>query len=261
MNRIYHDFFLPDQTQQYYELLLFLKDEGYEFYTVRDFESIVSESVSQKKCCVLRRDVDTLNDKALKEMFSIEHEVGARCTYYFRLRTLNPELMRQIESGGGEASYHYEEISDCIKKYHLRSKEKVYEHMKEIREEFSRNLTYVRKVSGLPCVTVASHGEWPNRRLKVPNLELMTDSLRVQMGILREAYDEEAMRYIEKRFADQTTDDVVTDIINYVNINHPQKIYILTHPAQWRADIYGSLLADTRRLFEEIQYRFCGGLK
>lgn len=41
--RLYHDFGIPDQIGLYEKLLAGLKDAGYQFYTVCDFEKVTEE--------------------------------------------------------------------------------------------------------------------------------------------------------------------------------------------------------------------------
>ncbi len=187
-------------------------------------------------------------------MLEIEKEIGAKCSYYFRLRTMDVPFMKKIEDEGGEASYHYEEISDYIIKHRLKSKEKIYANIDEIRESFKVNLGLMRSITGLPCVTVASHGEWVNRRIGIKNTELMSKELRREMGIAREVYDEEAMKFVDVRFADQGKNNFIDEIMATVSTKHPRTVYILTHPAQWRADFVGSVKLDFRRIMDEIYY-------
>ena len=89
-------------------------------------------------------------------------------SYFFRLSTLAPALMAEIAAGGGEASYHYEELSWVAKRRRLRSRSDALRALPEARDRFAENLQTLRMKTGLPMRVVASHGDFVNRRLGYP---------------------------------------------------------------------------------------------
>ncbi len=61
---------------------------------------------------ILRHDVDLLPQNALA-MAQLEHDLGIRGTYYFRIvpASFNPQIIEQIAKFGHEVGYHYEDVS------------------------------------------------------------------------------------------------------------------------------------------------------
>ena len=209
--RLYDDFLRPSKIGEYEKIIKTAVEEGYEFHTILSFEEVREQLDSQKKYLILRRDIDTADSAFLYKMLEIEKRYHARCSYYFRLSTKNCKLMQAIQLAGGESSYHYEEFATYCYKHRIRNREKGLTHLDEIRANFVKNLNYLRKKTGLPCLTVASHGDYVNTKLGVQNTILMTDEVRMQVGLVREAYDEEHMDALTCRLADQVLTDTFTE--------------------------------------------------
>jgi hypothetical protein len=74
-------------------------------------------SVIPKSLILLRHDVDLLPQNSLATA-KLEHSLGIRGTYYFRIvpQSLNPEIIREIASLGHEIGYHYEDLDLAHKK-------------------------------------------------------------------------------------------------------------------------------------------------
>ncbi len=254
IKRIEHDFFILNRINEYERLLKCFKDNGFIFHTVRSFENISEPS---SKICILRRDVDSRNKSILNEMLSVEKNYEACCSYYFRLRTLDIPFMQKIEEFGGEASYHFEEIASYAIKHHLKSREEVFSHIDDIRDNFCENIKKVRSKSGLECVTISSHGEWINRKLKVTNRELLNDRIRSEMGIVCETYDTDCMNRVNIRHADhnEPRDSFVDRISEEISDKEQTIVYILTHPSHWKSDWGGSLRINVRRITDELYWR------
>ena len=168
--RLYNDFFRPSKDGTYEQILKAARDGGYEFHTMLSFEEVVKNGVQEgMKCLILRHDIDTADYKILRKMFALEIKYGARATYYFRQNTYNLLLMNEIAIGGGESSYHFEELATYCYKHHIKQKEGALSHIEEIRDLFINNVRNFREKTGLPCLTVASHGDMMNTRLKMQN--------------------------------------------------------------------------------------------
>ena len=67
--------------QTYRELLLTLQKADYQFLT---FEEYISSSVRPERWVILRHDVDLKAANSLRTA-EIEHELGIRASYYFRI--------------------------------------------------------------------------------------------------------------------------------------------------------------------------------
>jgi hypothetical protein len=152
---------------------------------------------------VHRHDIDS-DVRTARKMFALEVRHGVSASYYFRLSTLDFGFMRDIEAAGGEASYHYEEVATFAKRHRLRRADDVRARFPEIRELFLRNFMRVREQLGLPMTTVASHGDFANRRLNVINHELLDDPAAApRCGIECESYDVDLLRHFDLYISDQ----------------------------------------------------------
>lgn len=143
----------------YRELLVTLKSCGYRFLRYEEY-CIEGESLllNKEDICwvILRHDVDELPLNALR-MAKIEHELGIRATYYFRVvkQSNDPEVIRAIARLGHEIGYHYEDLALAKGNVEIAKK------------NFKENLEYFR--SFYPVKTVCMHGsstsEYDNRLL------------------------------------------------------------------------------------------------
>ena len=250
--RLYDDFLRPSKIGEYEKIIKTAVEEGYEFHTILSFEEVREQLDSQKKYLILRRDIDTADSAFLYKMLEIEKRYHARCSYYFRLSTKNCKLMQAIQLAGGESSYHYEEFATYCYKHRIRNREKGLTHLDEIRANFVKNLNYLRKKTGLPCLTVASHGDYVNTKLGVQNTILMTDEVRMQVGLVREAYDEEHMDALTCRLADQVLTDTFTEqAIAAIKRGEPI-LELLTHPRQWNSPYFVNLREEIGRVVKQI---------
>lgn len=253
---LYHDYFLPSKINDYEEILSKAKDAGYTFETISSFDELSKNGVvNDAKRMIIRRDVDTKAFNVMKKLLDSEIKYGARCTYFFRNKTICKILIPKIVAGGGIVSYHYEEIATIADAKHLKNKEAVMNAMPEIRELFKRNLAIFREKSSMPCDVVASHGDFINVRLGISNTTILEDNqLRKDLGIQREAYDKEQMSYVTCRIADHATDKFKEETLQAIERNEPV-IYLLTHPRQWGAAPWANTKENVSRLIRGIKYR------
>lgn len=251
--RLYDDFFRPSKEVEYEQILKSAKENGYEFHTVLSFEDVVKNGVQpDKKYLILRRDIDTADFKILRKMLALEIKYGARATYYFRWNTLNTLLMREIANGGGESSYHYEEIATYCYKHHINNKETALSKLSEIRDLFVLNIEKFRKTTGQPCLTVSSHGEYVNTLIHTANTVIMDEETRVRAGILREAYDRERMDLLTCRIADQVEmENFTPKAVAAIERGEPV-LELLTHPRQWNSPFWVNLKEEISRVFRGI---------
>lgn len=254
--RLYDDFFRPSKEREYEEILKTAKKCGYEFHTMLSFEELIEGGInSDKKYLILRRDIDTADSYILRKFLEIEKKCGARATYYFRWNTIDKKLMRDIEEAGGEASYHYEEIATFCYKHKIRSKEVVLSRIEEIRDLFIANIAKFRKETGTKCLTIASHGDYVNTKIRLQNKEIINERVRLATGIIREAYDSEHFDVLTFRLADQVERDNFTPkAIDAIKRGEPV-LELLTHPRQWNSPIWINLKEEIVRLIKGLYMR------
>ena len=99
----------------YRELLETLQRHGYQLIGYSNYlKSIVDSRKAIDKFVILRHDVDARPENSRKTA-QIEHALGAKATYYFRVgkESNNPEIIRAIAKLGHEIGYHYEDMSLC----------------------------------------------------------------------------------------------------------------------------------------------------
>jgi hypothetical protein len=123
-------------------------------YVIQTFEEFMLNPM--KRVVVLRHDIDERPANALK-MAIVEHELGIKATYYFRIVKISndPFVIRKIADLGHEIGYHYEDYAtfhgNLLKAIH----------------SFKTNLSYFREY--YPVKTVCMHGssmsEFDNRVL------------------------------------------------------------------------------------------------
>jgi hypothetical protein len=95
----------------YRALLETLINKGYDVISYRDY---LAGNRRTGKYVILRHDVDAKPWNSLKTA-QIEHSLGAKATYYFRVGKMSnvPEVIRGIAQLGHEIGYHYEDMSLC----------------------------------------------------------------------------------------------------------------------------------------------------
>lgn len=127
--------------KSYRSLLTTFQKAGYQFQTFEEMMTAPAEG----KTVVMRHDVDEKAPNALK-MSQLEHELGIRSTYFFRIvkQSNVPEVIRGIAALGHEIGYHYEDLAlaegDMVK----------------ATASFEKNLAYFREY--YPVRSVCMHG-------------------------------------------------------------------------------------------------------
>lgn len=139
----------------YHSLLCALQKADYRFYTFEEYCER-KEDLSDSKFVILRHDVDEIASNALK-IALLEHELGIRATYYFRIvkQSFDPGIIRKIVALGHEVGYHYEDLAITHGIY------------KNAWEHFQLSLAKIREF--YPVKTICMHGSplsrWDNRKL------------------------------------------------------------------------------------------------
>lgn len=189
-------------------------------------------------------------------MFKIEKELGVKTSYYFRISTIDIRFMQEINEYGSEASYHFEELATYAKLHRIKDAKNIYKNLGEIQGIFEHNIIWLREKSGLKLNIVASHGDFVNRYLKIPNHVILDDlEFRNKIGIELEVYDDKMMKYVVSRHSDTNYPAFWKPDSPFNSIKrNDQIIYILTHPRHWKSNFIVNLKDDVKRFFEGIKY-------
>jgi hypothetical protein len=253
--RLYADYLMPSRLREYDALLARAAQAGYRQMSVRAFYRAMRAGGGLDRVLVHRHDIDS-DLRTARKMFDLEVRRGVSASYYFRLSTLDAGFMHAIEAAGSEASYHYEEVATFAKRHRLRRSDDVRARFPEIRDLFLRNFTRIREQVGLPMTTVASHGDFANRRLKVINHELLRDpALRRRCGIECESYDFDLLRHFDLYISDRPYPVYYTPLSPFDALGRHQRICLLTHPIQWETNWLENTRCNMLRLAEELAWR------
>jgi hypothetical protein len=169
-------------------------------------------------------------------------------------------LMVDIAAGGGEASYHYEELSAVAKRRGLRSHADVLAHVPEAQDDFARNLERLRATTGLPMRVVASHGDFAGRRLGFANWVILREpDFRESLDIDLETYDEAYLRHLPSRYSDAPYPRYWDwdDPSAAIQSGRPA-ISVLVHPRHWRVNRRANAHDDIRRAVEGLRFELGG---
>jgi hypothetical protein len=257
--RVHADFFMRSRLGEYRRLLEQATSEGYRFCSLRRFLEMHQRGERPgSRYILLRHDVDT-GVRTARAMWSIEQMLGINGSYYFRLRTVSPRFMKAIEERGGEASYHFEELSTLAKNRRIQTREEALSVLRDARDLFARNLLDLRKRTGLRMEVVASHGDWINRKLGVQNSEILASSaFRTVVGVELEAYDRTVMDVVLKHsdgppprrwlWEDRDPADSIRSGV--------AAMQILVHPRHWRAEPFENLIDNATRCAEALRHRW-----
>lgn len=255
LNRLYADYLMPSRLGEYEAILRQAHDLGYAQLSVRDFFRAKTQGEAPARTLVHRHDIDS-DLRTARKLFMVESRHAIHATYYFRLCTLDLEFMRDIEAAGSEASYHYEEVATFAKQHRVRKADTLRQRFPEIRQQFTRNFDSIAEGLGKPLATVASHGDFANRRLNVINHELLQDpALRARCGIECEAYDEALLRHVDMYISDRKYPVYYRPVSPFDALGRSQHIMFLTHPVQWETNWVDNTRCNARRLIEELAWR------
>jgi hypothetical protein len=226
----------------YSNLLKNLLRAGFSFQT---FEQFLIYALP--KTIVLRHDVDLLPRNSLRNA-QIEHELGIRGSYYFRIvpESNHPEIIRKIAALGHEIGYHYEDLTFC----------KGNENDAYV--NFKKNLDYFWQF--YPVKTICMHGS-PMSRYDSRDLWKYYDYK--QLGIIGEPYfdidfskvlyitdtgrrwdgdkvsvrdkaynniSDVTIKQFQNRFRFHSTNEIIKAALEG---ELPNQIMITTHPQRW----------------------------
>lgn len=230
----------------YRELLETLQKQGYELISYGDYCRKTTKDhrpTTNDQFVILRHDVDLKAPNSLKTA-QIEHSLGAKASYYFRIipESNQPEIIRSIAQLGHEIGYHYEDMSLCGGDI-----DKAYDH-------FQTWLTYFRQyyaveticMHGAPTSQYDSKDLWRKYDYKAlgiigePYLDTdfsdvfyLTDTGRCWDGYKVSVRDK-IPGYQEQWTAAGLTWHTTKDLIQAIENNRlPNHVMITTHPQRW----------------------------
>ena len=240
MNRIklFLNYLKNNRIVEYEAFIKKAKENDYEVISLRDY---VEENYDKsKKILILRHDVDHFSD-GTKMMFEVEKEYGLTSSFYFRNSTYEPKLMKAIEAYGSESSLHFEPIADFIKANpEIKNQEDLFKIDFEAKclALLKANIHRFRLLLDVPCVTIASHGEYENSLVKTPNNYLTEDiDTYKYLDIKLEAYNKEMIDRVTCYISDvpiEINGGYKYGITPFEAIdNNEQFIMFLSHPNHW----------------------------
>jgi hypothetical protein len=255
LNRLYSDYLMPSRLRGYEALVCAARLAGYTQTSVRlFFEGLREGPRGDEKFLVQRHDIDT-DPRTARKMFEIEKKHDVKASYYFRLSTLDYGLMREIEEYGSEASYHYEELATFAKKNRIRDPADVRQRLPEIRDHFAANFGRIEQRTGTKMTTVASHGDFANRRLKLNNTEILNDQqLRERCGIECETYDRSLLDHIDLYITDRPRPQCFFPTSPVEALGRHRRILLLTHPRHWETNWQDNTRENLVRLYEGLAW-------
>lgn len=254
-NRLYADYLMPSRFGAYRDLIDAARDAGYVQTSLRDYVAALrSPAGAAPKILLHRHDIDT-DLRTARKLFEIEQEHGIKASYYFRLSTLDLALMREIEDYGSEASYHYEELSTFAKRHHIRDAERLRLSLPQVRREFAANFARIEQALGRKMATVAAHGDFANRRLRLSNSEVLADQrLRERCGIVCEAYDPVVLENVDIYISDRPYPHDFHPAHPRAALGTHDRICLLTHPRQFETNWRENTKTNVLRAVEEIAW-------
>ena len=225
--------------EKYTELLEELQKADYQFITFGDYCN-KREGV---RFVILRHDVDLKAENSLVTA-RIEHQLGIKASYYFRMveQSNKPEIIREIVALGHEIGYHYEDMTIC-----QGDVEKAIAHFKE-------HLAYFRQY--YPVKTICMHGAprskfdgrdlWmhydyhnfgiigePYFDVDFSKVFYLTDTGRSWDGFnvsLRDKIPIHQDEWIIRGLVYHSTDDIIKALHDG---SFPKQLMLTTHPQRW----------------------------
>lgn len=256
LHRLYSDYFLPNRLGEFEKLISTALEAGYTHVTIPEFyELIKSGSLDQsKKYFIHRHDIDT-DVSTARSIFEVEQKCGIRSSWYFRLSTLNSKLMNDIRNTGSEVGYHYEELAQYCKDHRIKSQQGARNHFSDITGIFKKNFHTVEKKAGFKIKTIASHGDFVNRKIDLTNFSFITRELMDELGIELECYDDVLLKNYGTILSDYHYPIFYKprNPLDCIKEGH-KVIYLLSHPRHWRATFWANTKDNLQRLIEGIKY-------
>ena len=233
--RVWQAILHNDRLKQYEEYIRYAREEGYEILPLEEFFLLPD---AEKRACrhlILRHDVDH-EGVSTRKLFETEKKLGLRSTYYFRDKTIDPELIREMKDAGFEVGYHCETVSHYAWQNGCHTREEV--DMDGVRDLFAEELAEFEKKVGFKTRSCCGHGDSICRQMRMTNGMHLADTDLTRFGLLFEAYD----RNLYEKFIDVHIMDTelpfhygfaYADTIGDAIEKGYQNILFLAHPSHW----------------------------
>ena len=227
---------------KYSELVLALKDAGYEFVTYAEY----CEGKRAERLVVMRHDVDKRVLCAMN-MAREERRMNVKASYYLRedIVLYGKHVIKFFAERGHEVGYHYEELvkerGDVDKAY-----ARFVRNIEERRQEVDvRTIT----MHGSPMSRFDSKEMWQKYDYKKlgligePQMDVdwgemvyLTDTGRSWNGVSRrDKVADRASEWKEKGWVYETTDDVIKAVRER---RFPTCVMMTVHPQRWSDNIW-----------------------
>lgn len=257
LNRFYSDYLLPPRWNAFERIITYALEKNYLHITLPDFyiKTIDKDHPIAEKIFLHRHDIDT-DSKTARKLFEIEKKYGIKSSYYFRRSTFDFKLMNEIKDYGSEVGYHFEELSTFCKKKAIKSKNELTPYYPEICEAFKRNLSEMEKKVGFKIKSIASHGDFINRLIGVPNHAFISRDIMNECGILFECYDPVLINSYTSIISDTTYPNFYKPVSPETAIELGSKtIHFLTHPRHWNSSLASNTNENLTRFWEGIKFK------
>jgi uncharacterized protein YdiU (UPF0061 family) len=204
---------------------------------------------------LLRHDVDFCANSAYR-IYQIEKGLNVTSSFYFRWKTTNEKVMKQMHENFFETSLHFETLATyCIRHGIYKSQHVTHKILNDCLE-ILKNEIKMFKDCFWQIKTISSHGAKRNQVLGIPNHRLIDNIDRKELGIYFETYDSE----IQKRFDRYISDDSVINRYRWKNSMTPieaidrnlNTICLLTHPNNW----HFSASKNLRTFIRDVKNKF-----
>jgi hypothetical protein len=254
--RLYGDYLQRERLGDLEALLRTATERGYRTMTLSAFAERIASAPpgAEERILLLRHDIDTDVPRA-RRMWEVERTAGVVGSWFFRRRTWDLELMRELLRSGCEVGYHYEELATVVKERGADGEAQARALIGTARDRLRGSLAELRATSGLPLDVLAAHGDFANRACGVSNVELLADpGFRAEIGVTLEAYDVET--HVSARSSDGVPPASWTpaDPADAIRRGAPV-VGVLLHPRSWGGAPAANAREDLVRLREGCAYR------
>lgn len=256
INRVYSDYVMSSRLPEFENIIKAALLNGYKYVSLIEFYDLVVNGKldTSANYFVHRHDIDT-DTMTARQMFEIEKKYNVKSSYYFRLSTLDLDLMKEINAFGSEASYHFEELAQFCKDNRIRSKDLVAQRMDEIRTIFVTNFLRIEEETEKKIRSVVSHGDFVNRKMGIKNSIIINEAIRKELKIDVEGYDDILLKNYSVILSDTEYPVYYKPYSPFTAIERKYPvIYLLTHPRHWKTNFMINTQDNLKRLYEGIKY-------
>lgn len=243
--RIYNDYFMKNRYGVYDDLINKLLENGYQFIRISEYKKLYDSG----KHVIIRHDIDS-DVKIARKMFEIEKKYNVKSTFYFREKTLDDNLIKDIIDYGSEFGYHYEEIATYVKKNKIKNREKIVKDMPIIKRQFDSNLKSIEIRYNTTIKSVAAHGDFINRKYNITNNMIFDE--KSHSNVI-EAYDKRIEGKLDARISDDFGPRYWKPQVPEKIIGENNNILILVHTRYWNKSPIERFKEDACRLIEGIR--------